>query len=111
MLRIEEWTQRMELVRGDDGAFTVSKEPEGFAEGESLCFSLRRRVGAAELLLEKVVDRFDEGVALVEIAHEDTAELDFGSYVYDLQYRDAAGKRHTVVGPAEFRLKGEVSYD
>ena len=48
---------------------------------------------------------------MITINPEDTEDLEFGCYVYDVQMTFASGSVKTLVKPAKFFVGGEVTYD
>jgi hypothetical protein len=108
MLIFNEKTCAVTMTRGDSESLTVRKRVNGaadaFVAGETLTMTVRD--GAeGEILFQKAVTEFDEsGAAVIPIETEDTQGLDFGSYVYDIQFTDAAGKVRTLIPPRPGRL-------
>ena len=62
-------------------------------------------------MLYKKVTEFVDGKALITIHPEDTAELKFKTYVYDIQLTRANGQVQTIVKPSQFVVGSEVTYD
>lgn len=74
------------MVRGDTGAFSVKPKIKGenvLQEGDHLYFTLRK-LKDKEIILQKDVDTFEEGVAEIVIETADTTNLEIGNYLYDL---------------------------
>lgn len=62
----------------------------------------------AEVIFQKIVPA--DNVAIV-IEPEDTTDLDYGKYKYDVQLNTAKGEVFTVIGPNNFYVKEEVTRD
>lgn len=105
------------MVRGDSESITVAcyEKIEGASEfvplaaGDAVTFTMRPDVEGA-VVLQKVIEEFDDGKAVIVFAPADTGGLDFGDYVYDIQLTRADGTVTTLVEPSVFRLKEEVTY-
>lgn len=99
---------KLSMVRGDDESITVTCS-ESFAAGDRITFTVRQSV-EDPIALQKIVTEFPAGEAVIGIRPEDTAGLDFGDYVYDIQLTRRDGTVTTIIEPARFRLKEEVTY-
>lgn len=113
---------KLSLTRGDSGYFytcltTPSAEIVPFIEGEDIIyFTVKRNVHTTEVVLQKRITEFTgEGKAYVYIHPDDTANLDYGQYVYDIQHtrnEDSENPhKHTYIKEAIFNITGEVTYD
>lgn len=114
MLKIKENGQIF-LPRGDTGCFVVRKHRSGetvpFEAGDSVTFTVKRRVGDKIPIIQKVVTDFQEdGTALVLIEPADTEMLAFGAYWYDIQFDSADGAVDTLIKPSVFVVGEEVTY-
>ena len=98
----------MSMVRGDSESITV-RCSMGFNAGDQVIFTMREDVDSP-IALQKVVDSFPDGEAVIAINHEDTSGLDFGDYVYDIQWTRADGTVTTIVEKSRFTLREEVTY-
>ncbi len=99
---------KMSMVRGDSESITV-RCSQGFANGDQIIFTMREDVDSP-IALQKTVTEFPGGEAVIAIDHEDTAPLDFGDYVYDVQWTRADGTVTTIVEKSRFTLREEVTY-
>lgn len=98
----------LSMVRGDTERISVTPSV-AFETGDIITMTVRKDVDA-DIALQKVVTEFTEGVAYIDITHEDTATLDFGAYVYDIQVQWASGAIKTLVKKSTFKLEEEVTY-
>lgn len=107
MLNIDN-KQNIELTRGDTGFFTIAlKNNQGEdyipQEGDTLRFAMGKNYGGEPLILKQIpIDTL-----VLEIQPQDTASLNFGKYVYDVEFTDAAGHVSTII-LANFMLTKEV---
>ena len=64
-----------------DGEAVIS-----FVTGDTVYFTVKRSSIVDEIALQKIVTEFNEdGNCIIEIAPNDTKDLEFRSYVYDIQ--------------------------
>ena len=107
MLYIEENTIR--LTRGDtayleiplvtsDGIYEMSPE-------DTLTFSVKKNTRETEYIFQKVIT----GVNTFRVEPNDTDELTFGKYVYDVQLNTPEGDVYTVIPPSTFEVLAEVT--
>lgn len=111
----------IKMTRGDSETITIScrevslqsgeRSEIPFENGDQIAFTVRKTAVSKEKLIEKIVTEFEEGKAVIEIASEDTAEMKFGSYLYDIQLKRANGTITTLIGPAAFGIGEEVSWN
>ena len=119
MLTFNENNYAIAMTRGDSESLTVRKKVDGgsapFEVGEVITLTVRDGADG-EIVFRKVVTEFDEeGAAVIAIETGDTEGAEFGKYVYDVQYTDAAGKIQTVIPPTpgklpKFTLTEEATY-
>ena len=114
-MTINENNYAIAMTRGDSESLTVRKKDDVWVTGETITMTVRD--GAeGEILFQKAVTEFDgEGAAVIAIESGDTEGIDFGSYVYDIQYTDASGKVRTLIPPRpgklpKFTLTQEATY-
>lgn len=106
------------MTRGDSESLTVAcyeKEPDGtlsalpFQTGDRVYMTVREDA-ESDVVLQKTVDTFADGKAVIPIDSGDTEGLDFGDYLYDIQVTRADGTVKTLILPSRFRLSEEVTY-
>jgi hypothetical protein len=100
------------MTRGDSEYLLVSVKERGFEKGDVVEMTVRRFEGTGDVLLHKRIEEFTEdGKAHIAIEPEDTAELEFGTYSYDVQvtFHDIGVK--TIVPPAKFTVGKENTYE
>lgn len=99
------------LTRGDTARLTVPIHNDlddstyTMAEDDILAFTIKRTVNdTAPLVSKKSV-----GINTFHILPEDTKELKFGSYKYDVQLTTVAGDVYTIIEPTTFEVLTEVT--
>ena len=100
----------IKMTRGDSESITVTCEERPFAEGDKITMTVKETEYKKEFLFQKEVTEFEDGKAVIEITPEDTKELSFMTYVYDIQLTGADGTVTTIIKPAIFELSKEVTY-
>lgn len=99
------------LTRGDTARFTVqitndkTNEPYVIGVDDTLTFSVKKTVNDVEAVLQKTVTGSDT----LYIRPEDTSELSFTKYKYDVQLTTAGGDVFTVIGPSVLEILQEVT--
>lgn len=96
------------LTRGDHCALKVDiKDISGVSypikSGDSLVFTMRKKVESEEILIQK---SFDGDV--LNLVSEDTLNLEFGAYVYDIVLTLSTGEVYTVIPISTFNVSKEV---
>lgn len=100
------------LTRGDTARLTISivnDNTDGEYEiqpDDVLVMTVKRKTTDHDICFQKIVN----GDSLIHIKPEDTSELDFGKYKYDVELRTASGDVYTVIEPSTFCLLQEVTY-
>lgn len=98
------------LTRGDSFAADISiVQPNGDpyipSEGDQIRFAMKRNVKEEEVLILKDIPI--DTLRLV-LDPEDTKDLDFGSYVYDIQLTKSTGEVDTFITKSTLILTEEV---
>ena len=104
------------MTRGDSEAIKVTiKDTLGnvipLVTGDTIHFTVREYIRSTTKIIEKIITEFDDGKAFISIDPEDTKNLSYTSYVYDIQLTKADGTVKTIITPANFTITGEVTYD
>ena len=104
------------MTRGDSEAIKVTvKDTLGNAvplvTGDTIHFTVREHIRSATKIIEKIITEFDDGEALININPQDTNELSYISYVYDIQLTRENGTVKTIIPPSQLTITGEVTYD
>ena len=107
----------VKMTRGDSEDFTVSCTSKAtglqldFIEGDIVYFTVKDSVYTQEKRLQKVITSFVGGKAVISITPSDTKGLDFGQYVYDVQWSRPPQTVKTIVTKSNFIIGPEVTYE
>lgn len=98
------------LTRGDTfKAHLTITNPDGTeytpVEGDTIRFALKENIEDEECLILREIPI---DTMLLIIYPEDTKELEFGSYVYDIQLTKANGDVDTFITASKLKLTAEV---
>lgn len=101
----------IKIIRGDTSRFEVdifnqNNEPYELQEGDKLVFTVKKNVSTKCIALQKQITG-----ATFTITHDDTKNMAYGKYVYDVQLTQANGDVTTVIPPSLFYLDAEVNFD
>lgn len=100
------------LTRGDTARLSVeiinefTKQPYAVLPGDEMVLTVKKTVKEGAPRIQKKII----GSASFKIDPEDTENLAFGSYKYDVQLTTEDGDVYTVIGPATFEILTEVTY-
>lgn len=100
------------LTRGDTAYISVniqndvSSEPYTVKEDDTLRLTVKKQVTDKNIAFQKVV----KGVSTFIINPEDTKDLAFDKYKYDVELTTATGEVFTVVPPTAFVIDKEVTW-
>lgn len=102
------------LTRGDTAYLQVPIETEvngvtsdyEIRENDTLRFTVKESAWDETFLIQKVL----EGSNNFHIAPEDTKELKYGSYTYDVELTTGEGDVFTVITPSVFKVTKEVTW-
>ena len=109
MLYIDDKT--IKLTRGDTARLTVpivnlaNNGEYTMESGDILYFTVKKTAKDTEFLFQKSVT----GSNSIHIRPEDTADLSFGKYKYDVQLTTATGDVYTVIEPSTFEVMEEIT--
>lgn len=97
------------LTRGDSLSVRVGiKTPAGYdyelQEGDEVRFAMKHDFSDSEPLILKTIG----SDLLLELDPEDTEDLPFGRYVYDIELTNASGKVDTFIADAVLYITKEV---
>lgn len=102
-------TNDITLVRGDyfPCVITMTKNGEPFTpESGVLRFAVKKRYADSDERI-LILKQIPLDTCLLELESEDTKNMSFGSYVYDIEYQDERGRPDTFIR-AKFILAEEV---
>ena len=101
----------IKIIRGDTARFKIeilnqNEEPYELQEGDKLVFTVKKNVSTRCIALQKQI----MGETFT-ITHDDTKNMVYGQYVYDVQLTQANGDVTTVIPPSKFKIMPEVNFD
>lgn len=96
------------LTRGDNAHFEISVtlqdgQSYDMVDGDMLQFCLKKNSKDTVELLRKTFTEPE-----FELVPEDTKDLDFGTYVYDIEIQLATGEVYTIIPISNFIIAEEV---
>lgn len=109
MINIDSESKNMAIIRKDTASFTLSLNNYELQDGDKVIFTLASSLESPKPLLQKEVDKFNNGVAEFFLSTNDT-NIEIGKYFYDIQVELSNGQVDTVIGPARFVVEGGVTY-
>lgn len=97
------------LTRGDTLFLTVNLtdsdgDPYVPSEGDRIRLAMKRRINSSDLVMLKEIS---PETLTFEIEPQDTKDLAYGTYVYDIELTDSEGHVNTVIF-GKFRITEEV---
>lgn len=101
----------IKLTRGDTARLTVpiinlaNNGEYTMESGDILYFTVKKTAKDTDFLFQKSVT----GSNSIHIRPEDTADLSFGKYKYDVQLTTATGDVYTVIEPSTFEVMEEIT--
>ncbi len=97
------------LTRGDTARITLKVSRDGKPydfSADTVRFSVKKDTASPDFIIRKTaVD------GIIHIAPADTAALEYGNYVYDVELTTAGGDVCTVVPPSRFTVGPEVTWE
>lgn len=106
---VDDSTKSINLTRGDslylNVSFTVDGEPYVPVDGDTVRFALKKNIEDEECL---VIRNIPIDTMICHIEPEDTKDLKFDVYWYDIELTTVDGDVYTPIGPAKFKVTKEV---
>lgn len=104
------------MTRGDSQSIIISvKDKDGnkvpLITGDMIYLTVKQSINTEKKVLQKVVTQFEDGNAIIEITPDDTKDIPFRTYVYDIQLNRVDGTVSTIIPPSNFIIGGEVTYE
>lgn len=109
-------TSAINLTRGDSDSIEIVMQDEdgaqiNFTTGDTVYFTVKTDDSTATKILQKVITSFTDGKAVINIVPSDTSSLQYGAYLYDIQWNRADGTVTTIITPSLFVVGPEVTYE
>ena len=101
---------KISLTRGDTlklliDIFRDDGERYELSPGDSVRFAMKKRISDADPIILKTIPT---DTMVLTINPEDTKNLKFGTYTYDIELTTENGDVDTFIGPAPFSITEEV---
>ena len=98
------------ITRGDSAIFalTVKKadgEPYKISEGDTVIFTVKKSTLDDKIITQKKVVK-----GVITLNPDDTKNLEYRTYYYDVELTQADGFVSTVISPHKFIVEQEVTY-
>lgn len=99
------------LTRGDTARLTIpiinsaSNDEYVMQSGDVLFFTVKKSAKDTNYLFQKE----STGTNAIHIKPEDTDNLSFGKYKYDVQLTTASGDVYTIIEPSVFEIMEEIT--
>lgn len=109
----------LQMTRGDDFKITYQIETASDITITEAIFTIKKKTIDQNSLIQKTISlsgpvTSGEGLwtysFIIEIVPDDTKDLSFGKYMYDLQIKYAGGLTLTVIKPSVFEIMEEVTW-
>jgi len=109
------------ITRGDSETFRVilhdqetdTKRP--FISGDVVYFTVKTSTQTLnkifQIIAEDFPNDFEDGEAIIHIRPQDTKDLRYHEYVYDVQLVRQGGEVTTIITPSKFVVEEEVTYE
>jgi len=92
--------QNLQITRGDSCQFILrdgqTKEPYEFESTDTVKLTVKTQVEGT-LIFQKIITPDVNGHVLITIDAADTESVDFGKYVYDIEWSTLSGKVTTII--------------
>ena len=99
MIKFNKTTLDAEMVCGDTGTFSFCpkiNEEIVLKEGDEVWFTVKK-IQSKEVVLERKVINFENGIAVIELEPEATKNLEPDNYIYDLKMIRGDGNIDTLI--------------
>ena len=98
------------ITRGDTNVIRIyctdnEGNPVKFIDGDVVYLTVKENVYTEDKILQYKIETFVDGYATIIIKPEDTKDLSFGYYYYDIQFSGKTGTVKTVIKPSLFSSK------
>lgn len=100
----------IEITRGDSGVLALTLTSSDGSEyvvqpGDAILLTVKKSTRMREIILQKI---FNDGQ--IKFEPQDTENLPYGEYVYDVQLTTASNDVFTVITPHKFKVLDEVTW-
>ena len=99
----------IEITRGDTGIIEFTPDNYQLKNGDVVYFSVKENVEDEYYAIQKEIKNFIGNKAVIVINPEDTSDLDYSTYFYDIQLALSDGTINTVIEKSKFKIKEEIT--
>lgn len=101
----------LSMIRGDSESISVKLSGDAtLSTGDSIDMMVRKKAKSPDVYIKKHVTALTNGEAVINILPEDTKDMPFGEYVYDIQWTASGGVVTTIIEKSVFEIREEVTY-
>ena len=98
------------LTRGDSAVLLLKIQKDSEAEyklqaGDSVLFTVKKSVYDTDVIIQK---KLTDGA--IRLNPDDTKDLEYGTYYYDVELTQSDGFVTTVISPQKLIIEPEVTY-
>ena len=102
------------MIRGDSEVLSISCTINGapyMDAGDTVYLTVKKSGKTEDKLLQKVVTVTNEERVLIKLEPQDTKEVPYGKYKYDIQLSKEDGTVKTIIPSSYFEIKEEITYE
>lgn len=104
------------LTRGDTLSIVLSivngnNQKISLVSGDKIHFTVKTSTNTVDKILQKIITSFVDGNAIIELSPNDTKDLEYLEYVYDIQLTQSDGNVTTIIEPSLFVIGREVTFE
>lgn len=99
--------KNIKMTRGDSESISVNGLT--LVPGDTITLTVKDHINTSSIAFERKITEFTNGNAVIGIRPEDTKNLKFKKYVYDIELKRVDGTVTTIIKPHEFTIDGEVT--
>lgn len=110
MIKINNETKEIILIKGDTGSFKINVDNIPFINGYTVHFGIKKTLLDTTYLIHKTITSFIDGKAEITINPSDQVSLPIGEYIYGIRLIRTETLKDTLTpeGYAKFTVKGGV---
>ncbi len=106
----ESYNNLIKITRGDSAVFHLNilqknNTPYIIKEEDTVLFTVKKNTKIKDYLIQKNVVNGN-----IVLTPQDTSNLEYGEYFYDVQLKTADGLVDTVIPPNKFKVLEEVTF-
>lgn len=103
----EIYNNTIKLTRGDSAVIDLTLKGYELQDEDVVVLTIKKDVNTTTSILQKTLDN---DLMQFTLSHDDTKNITYGNYVYDVQITTSNGQVYTVITPHTFKLEAEVTF-